>query len=88
MHNEHSNCKSTSTTSSLLIETLIDKSINLASKWQNHLTNWNKRKQILKRDLLKKGVYWKMRTLVPLKEKLQRSKLNRMNKPWKDQCRH
>ena len=48
-HSEHSNYKSTSTTSSLLIETLTGKSINLALKWQNHLTNWNKRKQILKK---------------------------------------
>ena len=52
MHNKHSNYKSTSTTSNLLIETLTDKSINLASKWQNHLMNWNKRKEILKRELL------------------------------------
>ena len=56
MHSEHSNYKSTSTASSLLIETLTGKSINLALKWQNHLTNWNKRKHILKNAGLKDNV--------------------------------
>ena len=77
MHKEHSNYKSKSTTSSLQIEILIDKSISLALKCANRWKNWNKRKQSLKNDGLKDNVCWPMRTLVPLKEKLQRNKWNR-----------
>ena len=54
MQRQHSSYKSKSTTSSLLIETLKGKSINLASKCANPWKNYNKRKPLLKRDLLKR----------------------------------
>ena len=72
MQKQHSSYKSKSTTSSLLIETLKGKSINLASKCANPWKNYNKIKTILKRNLPKISKCWKMKTLVPLSVKLQR----------------